>query len=249
MRRNAVGLRSLISRSHLKTWGSLVATVAVTVLLSGCYLFQSRASYYGIETDGKGVVFVLDISGSMEGKDEGSIKDQVTGVAVETGGDAIGDAVGGTFGSAISGAAKSEATKLGSAKRELIPAVRGLSDSSSFTILTFGAEIGGWKSGLVGATDINKTAATAYLKGLESGGGTPAREALESAFAVPGREVIFFVSDGQPTDASAAQILDRIRQLNPGGNIVVNTIGLGDDQDKDFLRKLAEQNGGTYREK
>ena len=249
MRHNGNRFHHTLSCLRFGSFAGLVATIAASVVLSGCYLFQSRASYYGIETDGKGVVFVLDISGSMEGKDEGTIKDKVTGAAIETGGDAVGDAVGGVFGSAISGAAKSEATKLGSAKRELIPAVRGLSDSTAFTILTFGAEIGGWKTGLVDASDVNKTAAIAYLKGLESGGGTPANEALEAAFAVPGREVIFFVSDGQPTDASAAQILANVDKLNASRNIIVNTIGLGDDQDKDFLRELAEQNGGTYREK
>jgi hypothetical protein len=223
--------------------------IFASLALSGCYLFQSRSSYYGIQTDGKGVVFVLDISGSMEGKNEGTLKDRATGAAVEAGGDALGDAVGGPIGGALASATKSEATKLGGAKRELIPAIKGLSDSTSFTLLTFGEDIGGWKTSLVSASDVNKTAAIAYLKGLESGGGTPALEALEEAFKIPGREVIFFVSDGQPTDASAAKILERVKTLNAGGNIVVNTIGLGDDQDEVFLKNLADQNGGEYRKK
>lgn len=220
--------------------------ILAAVCFQGCYLFQSSGSYYGIETAGKGVVFVLDVSGSMEGKNEGSLKDQATGAAVEAGGDMLGGAIGGTFGGMVADQSKSEATKLGGAKRELIPAVKGLSDSSSFTVLTFGDEIEGWKAGLVSASDVNKTAAMAYLKSLESGGGTPAKEALEEAFTIPGREVIFFVSDGRPSDASATEILNRVKALNPGGNIVIHTIGLGADQDEDFLRNLAEQNGGNY---
>lgn len=216
------------------------------VLVSGCYLFQSSDSYYGIQTAGKGVVFVLDISGSMEGRNEGSLTDQAAGAAVQAGGDAVGGAVGGKMGGLIASQTKAEATKLGGAKRELIPAIKGLSDSSSFTLLTFGEKVEGWKSGLVSASDVNKTAAIAYLKNLSSNGGTPALAAIEDAFKVPGREILFFVSDGRPSDGSDGEILKRVAALNTGRTVVIHTIGLGDDQDEAFLRSLAEQNGGTY---
>ncbi|MEE4359678.1 MAG: hypothetical protein V2I97_24615 [Desulfococcaceae bacterium] len=49
----------------------------------------------------------------MEGKDEGSLENQVTQKAV-----------GGKLGSMLSGQFRQESTKLGSAKRELIPAIR-----------------------------------------------------------------------------------------------------------------------------
>ena len=50
---------------------------------SGCYLFQSSEPFYGLKTSGQKVVFVVDISGSMEGKNEGSLQDRVTGMAVQ----------------------------------------------------------------------------------------------------------------------------------------------------------------------
>jgi hypothetical protein len=225
---------------------TILAGLLALLLVPGCYLFQSSTSYYGIETAGKNVIFLLDISGSMEGKNEGSLSDRATGVAVEAGGDALGDAIGGPLGGMVAGQTKAEATKLGSAKRELIPAIQGLADSSRFTLLTFGNGVKGWNMSLMDATGANKTVATAYLKNLESEGSTPAMAGLEAAFKVPGRQVIFFVSDGQPTDASDAQILQRVAQLNASKQVTIYTIGLGDDQDENFLRQLAQQNGGTY---
>ena len=41
---------------------------------SGCYLFQKSDSFYGLQTAGQRIVFVVDTSGSMEGKNEGSLR-------------------------------------------------------------------------------------------------------------------------------------------------------------------------------
>src|SRR3954466_11025562 len=113
---------------------SPTAKVALTLLLlgttSGCYLFQSSETFYGLKTSGQKVVFVIDISGSMEGKNEGTIQDRVTGMAVQTGGNAIGSAIGGTVGAFVGQQSASEVTKLGGAKRELIPAIQGLPEST-----------------------------------------------------------------------------------------------------------------------
>src|SRR5919206_3974767 len=118
------------------------AKVALALLLvgstSGCYLFQSSETFYGLKTAGQKVVFVVDISGSMEGKNEGTIQDRVTGMAVQASGNAIGNAIGGTVGAFVGQQTTSEVTKLGGAKRELIPAIQGLPDTTSFSIITFG---------------------------------------------------------------------------------------------------------------
>src|SRR5438046_1403934 len=75
---------------------------------------------------------------------------------------------------------------------------------------------------------------------------TPARKALEQAFAYPDATIIFFLSDGQPTDSSAADILAQVRSLNAQRHLVVSTVGLGADQDEKFLSTLAAENGGHY---
>src|SRR3954462_4906345 len=100
--------------------GRTKATLILMLLTStsGCYLFQSSETFYGLKTSGQKVVFVVDISGSMEGKNEGTIQDRVTGMAVQASGNAIGNAIGGSLGSFVGQQSTSEVTKLGGAKRE-----------------------------------------------------------------------------------------------------------------------------------
>jgi uncharacterized protein YegL len=215
-------------------------------LTSGCYLFQSSETFYGLKTSGQKVVFVVDISGSMEGKNEGTLQDRMTGIAVQTSGNAIGNAIGGSLGAFVGHQSTSEVTKLGGAKRELIPAIQGLPETTSFSIITFGNDVKPWLLGMSPADAKNRNIATAFVKDLDANGGTPARKALEEAFKYPDATLIFFLSDGQPTDSSAADILARVRELNAQRHVVVSTVGLGADQDERFLTELATENGGRY---
>jgi uncharacterized protein YegL len=226
--------------------GVRAALIAMSVFLGGCYLFQSSETFYGLKTAGQKIVFVVDISGSMEGKNEGTLQDRVTGAAVQAGGSAIASAIGGSIGSLVGKQTTSEVTKLGGAKRELIPALEGLPEGSSFSIITFGNESKPWILGMAAASSKNTGVAVAFVKQLEANGGTPARKALQQAFSYPDATIIFFLSDGQPTDASAADILGEVRTLNAQRHLVVSTVGLGADQDEKFLSTLASENGGHY---
>ena len=212
----------------------------------GCYLFQKSETFYGLKTAGQKVVFVVDISGSMEGKNEGSLESRAVGMAVQGAGSAVSNAIGGSLGSFVGTQTTSEVTKLGGAKRELIPAIQGLPESSSFSIITFGNDTKPWMMGMVPASATNTGMAAAFVKQLEANGGTPARQALEKAFGYQDVGVVFFVSDGKPTDSSAAEILGRVRTLNAGRRVTVSTVGLGGDQDEGFLTALAAENGGRY---
>jgi hypothetical protein len=231
----------MFDRTSIRFLG-LVAAVA----LPACYMVSSSQTFYGLKTEGQKMLFVVDISGSMEGKDEGNLTDRVVAQATQTGGEAVGGALGGSVGSFIGSQTASEATKLGGAKRELIPAIQGLPESSSFSIITFGNETREWYQGMVPATGTNRNLAVAFLKQLEANGGTPASEALTKAFERKDASLIFFVSDGQPTDGSPDQILGQVQTLNGQHHIKLSTVGLGDDQDAKFLDTLAKQNGGQY---
>lgn len=155
-------------------------------------------------------------------------------------------ALGGYLGSLLSKQIEQEATKLGGAKRELIPTIKGLPSDAMFTVITFGNQISMWEPALVQASSSYKTQGAAYIKGLSSGGGTPALRALEQAFRLYNIDTIFFVSDGRPTDSSTSRILERVRGLNVAKMVSINTIGLGNDQDETFMNALAYENGGTY---
>jgi uncharacterized protein YegL len=207
---------------------------------------KSSETFYGLKTAGQRVVFVVDISGSMEGKNEGTLQDRAVGVAVQIGGNAVSGLIGGQLGSLVGGQAASEATKLGGAKRELIPALQGLPEATSFSIITFGQDSKPWLRGMVPASTENRDLAVVFIKQLAADGGTPTHKALEQAFSYPDVGAIFLLSDGQPTDASQDQIVQYVRQLNAGRGVMVSTVGLGADQDERFLTTLANDNGGRY---
>ena len=222
--------------------------VLVVVLLAapGCYLFRSSETFYGLRAPDGHVVFVIDVSGSMEGKNEGTLEDRAVGMAAQTGSRAVGGVIGGRLGAVVGQQASSEVTKLGGAKRELIPALQGLPASSFFSIITFGKDSGPWFRGMVPATDENKNLALVFVKQLSADGGTPARKALQQAFAYPDATAIFFLSDGQPTDSGPEAIVAEVRGLNAQRRLAISTIGLGGDQNERFLGALASENGGRY---
>jgi Mg-chelatase subunit ChlD len=56
--------------------------------------------------------------------------------------------------------------------------------------------------------------------------------------------ISFLLTDGQSTDSSNTQILERVRALNKDRHIAIYTIDFGNDAD--FLRRLATENGAKY---
>ena len=224
---------------------ALLAGISILALSACAQVKPASDNYYGIPTGGKSIVFILDVSGSMEGKDEGSVKDQLSAEAADQAGSALSKLIGGKAGSFIGGAVKRESTKLAKAKRELIPAIKGLTPDTKFTVVTFGSNIDSWERRLVPATNGAISSAVLYLERVKSNGGTPAKKALEQGFLFPGVRTIFFLSDGRP-NSSTDGILSRVSSLNRNRRVKIHTIGLGDDQDRDFLCRLAKQNGGVY---
>ncbi len=105
--------------------------------------------------------------------------------------------------------------------------------------------------------------AVAYVKMLKAGGGTNISDALETALdlAGPGTsdstkalnvQTIFLLTDGVPSAGkytSTADILSHVNEWNKLKRVKIHAIGLGKDQDKDFMRKLADQNHGKYIDK
>jgi hypothetical protein len=105
----------------------------------------------------------------------------------------------------------------------------------------------------------NRKDALAWVEGLLTGAATNIYDTLELAFQVgmPGSPVksigtpdtIFFLSDGGATAGKFTEpevILEYVRRMNKLRGVKIHCIGVGDDHDASFLRKLAEQNSGDY---
>lgn len=235
----------------------------LAISLSSCRFAQTSSEYYGMKVDKKHNVFVIDISGSMEGKVEKDLKGNVVAEATNRAAGEVGSAIGGSMGSMAADKARSEATKLAEVKNQLVPVIKGLPEDSYFNIITFENHVKNWRSELVPATSSNKNTAIIMLENLESGGGTNLYGGLENAFMLAGAgakdttkalkvEAIFFLTDGEPSagkHTSPDDILKQTAKLNPHKRVIINAVGLGKDKDANFLKKLASENRGNYIDK
>jgi len=241
-------------------------------LLQGCYSLRKSENFYGIKTDEiKKVVFVIDISGSMENiaeKDaKGKIISQATNVIADKASSTVSKTIGGEAGnlagSLLSKKVKKSVTKLQKARQKLIPAIKGLPETTMFNIIVFENGVKVWDKNMVPANKTNKLKAQAYVEALKAGGGTNIYDALKTAFDMAGNgvsdaniplnvETIFLLSDGAPSAGAVTnpdQIRSDVKDWNKLQRIKIHTIGLGEDCDKNFMTGLAQDNGGVFVDK
>ncbi|MEO1524372.1 MAG: VWA domain-containing protein [Planctomycetota bacterium] len=143
-------------------------------------------------------------------------------------------------------------TRIAKAKRELINAIRGLTEDSEFGILVFDTQIRSWKSLLVQATDKNKLDAAQFISQLTAGSSTNTYGALRLSMEFDDQlEAVFFLSDGKPTTGrilDPAVILADVLRRNETRHIMINTIAITRDPIlQNFLRNLAEPSEGEFR--
>ncbi|GAB4301512.1 MAG: hypothetical protein Kow0068_24410 [Marinilabiliales bacterium] len=227
-------------------------------------MFKKSDSYYGIELNENRYVFLIDISGSMENRAEKDLQGRIISKTVDKVTDKITDKVGGgEIVGMVNKQIQKQLTKLEKAKKKIIPVINGFTEDDYFTIIVFENELGFWKNDLVQATKANKKKAVLYVKALKAEGGTNISDALEKAFDLAGDgtkdnaknlnvETIFLLTDGEPTAGKITnpdEIIEAVSEWNKLKRVKIHTIGLGENHDKNFMRKLAEQNNGVYIDK
>jgi hypothetical protein len=202
-----------------------------------------RVSFYGIETRTERMLFVLDFSGSMnfEGSQVDKARKKIDVLHDEMKRTLAGLADGAKF-NMIGFSSDVRPWKKGVVVRDAKTAKDALE----------------WveKQKVVGSTNIYDALETAFKV---MGVGAAADKRYEPVF-----DTIFFMTDGYPTSGKVTdreQILGEVKRWNEGRKIRIHVVGMGgkargragpgggpggrgDDIDKDFLQKLAEQNDG-----
>jgi HEAT repeat protein len=211
-------------------------------------------AYHGIETPSRSILFVIDVSGSMEN------------LVVEK--ERFQD---GGYPSMM---------RIDIVKTELARTIERLESNVNFNILAFGTEVKPWKKELVPANVLNRTAGKGWAMKLEPLGGNSKADlasvglvssanleagktntwgALSAALGIAGRgakdkyytvavDTVFFLSDGRPSHGDYVDpedILREVRAANKLRKVVLHTIAIGEFQ-KDFMNRLAEDNGGVF---
>jgi Mg-chelatase subunit ChlD len=96
--------------------------------------------------------------------------------------------------------------------------------------------------------DDNRDRLLRIAKALPLGGGTNIFDALEQAFADPGIDTIYLLTDGQPSAGrlrTTEDITEEVRRWNRTRQIVIHGISIG--LDSELLKRLAAENGGSYK--
>jgi Mg-chelatase subunit ChlD len=218
------------------------------------YKPSGQTTFHGIETPSRSILFIIDVSGSMEAE------------VVER--ERFADGEYPSF------------RRIDIVKTELARTVEGLESYVNFNILSFATDIDQWKKKLVSANVLNKKSAVDWAKGLEAIGGS-SKEGLAGVgltgsanlekgktntygalmagldIAAPGEtdkdyevevDTIFFLSDGRPTHGELVDvddILTKVNEANELRKVVIHTIALGEFQ-KSFMERLAKENGGVF---
>ncbi len=129
-------------------------------------------------------------------------------------------------------------------KCELKRSIGELSEDIEFHVVFYssGAPVEMPTRRLVVASQRNKQLAFEFIDSIISQGETDPSKALERAFdCTP--DTIYLLTDGEFDRA----IIDLVKRLNTGAKVTVHTVGFLYRTGEDVLKKIAEQNGGTYR--
>lgn len=215
---------------------------------------EKTAAFCGIPAQGSRILFVVDLSGSMEFEMK------------SLGGDDADDTKGG-------------GTRLAFAKRQMNKVIAEIPAASRMNVITFNGrpEARLWNKDLVEANDKNKKRAIEFVDSWtavypppnQRDGGTNMWSGLEAALTVTSRvygerqettiDEIFVVSDGAPSVGEILdplEILRLVSEANRFTKIRINTIFITSKDDRDprelslapseLMRRMAEENGGRF---
>lgn len=178
----------------------------------------SKASFFGIRIKSKRVIFILDVSGSMNELTRG----QYVG--------------------------KSGDPRITVAKRELARCIDALEPESLFNMVVFSSGVDKWMAeGIADSKGATREEAKSYIDKLAADGGTNLYGSLQTAFEDKDVDTIFVLSDGEPSVGEVIDpgaIREHVRQWNEHRGIVINSIAVGGSFE--ILRWLAQDSGGTH---
>ncbi len=225
----------------------------------------TRVRFYGIPTESKHVVFVLDRSGSMKAKASDAA---IARKKAKPKGPITGD--GGKRGKG-KGAEEALAgeTRMELAKNQLKRSIGQLDRKVKFGVLFYSNDVKVWKPApeLVPAVAAQKKAAVTWFEGLGPEGPTLMFPALMKALAYAdtigedtkkprtGANTIFLLSDGSPTTADGKVLpadeleaaMEAFLEANKLYRCIVHTIGIGPGHNSAILRRIAAATGGQYK--
>lgn len=135
--------------------------------------------------------------------------------------------------------------KIDIAQSELVDALRRLPDGTRINVMFFNSELEAVSLGLFQLDGSIREGLAAFVLDKQPAGSTALTPAMRMAFLMNARRIVL-LSDGLGNvGGNDAALLRDAREAIRGG-VRIDTIGLGDDQDRRLLGTLAEESGGLY---
>ena len=200
-------------------------------------------AFYGITSYSKRIVFIIDISRSMQ--DEAQEMPTVTGDARHPYQEPRGR------------------SKMAIARWQLHRVVHDLPEDATFNIVVYSESYKVWETKMMRARSREKKAAHAFIRGLVANGTTNIGDSLDKALELAGEagaladeapdglaaDTLYLLSDGNPNRGRVnvlSKLLSEFVQRNRRARLVVHTIGIGEAAGSSFLENLASGTGGQY---
>lgn len=179
----------------------------------------SRAdSFFGLRVLARRIVFVLDVSGSME------------------------DPVGTEF------LGEDGVSRMDRAKEELVRFIDGVEAGTLYNLILFSRGAEAWlKEGIGDSSEASRAAAREFVGRITPGGGTNLYGGLALAFSDPDVEAVIVLSDGEPSVGRVTdswEIRNAVQRWNEGRGVVIHTVAVGGSFP--ILEWLAEDSGGSF---
>ena len=178
--------------------------------------------FYGVQVQSERVVFVLDISGSMN-------------LPV------------GANGEDISTARPGAPLRIDRAKKELSKTLRALPDGTLFNIIFFESEVSAFSKKLVRMSKGMRQKSLRFVSDQFALRATALYPALKLAFDDPLVDTIYLLSDGAPTVGEItdiSEVREEVKRWNSARHVRIHGVAVG--QDSTLLQWLTKDTGGRY---
>lgn len=233
--------------TNAATWRAWWQNDGAMFVASGARLGQGRPStrgkgdsaryYFGIpQQDSRSILYVIDCSGSMKAEIDWTGKD----------------------------GKPAKISRIEACKAELTRALGMLQPTQKFAILWYNDLPHFWEPKLQPASKDAVARAQAFVDTLQPASSTNIHDSLEQGFGLVGRgardkaygvefDTIFLLTDGSPTTPdgqpdSVDKILLGVRTWNALQRVTIHCIAMGKELNASFLRQLASENGGEFKQ-
>ncbi|GEM_PF-1627981 len=220
---------------------------------------QVTASFYGIETKSHNIIFILDVSGSMNEK--ANLKNIPTGKGPVVTGSGHKPDSGPDPGDRPQGD-----TRLEVLQWQLKRSIKMLPTKATFNVIFYSDKFEVWSPEMIRATPANKRKVFDYIDQQSAAGRTNIFDALEKAFQIAtsgprmggagdpryasnvgGADTFYLLSDGSPNTGRIPKpedIIAEVRKINKLRKVVIHTVAVGGGFNRSFMERLARDNGG-----